>query len=198
MVMLTQDALHASKADPRIIVNFIRLPDADFNYTPNELWDSLTMAADVIDLFSVLNKYWDHFNYHLFEKLIKAPGIERLFSSLLKTLCDVLRKGMRHYIVEMEHFRKYTAVEVYCRAVVQRKVDVPEGFKELKCDLSNVITLHDIEMFRQEKAYEYRMSECLVFWKNIMLSSIIITLWIPAFTQTDVPQQPFASKSLVS
>lgn len=192
MVMLAHDALHASNADPRMIVNFIRLPDVDFNYIPNELWDPLTRAADVIGLFFELNNYWDHFNYQLFEKLINAPGFERLFSSLLRTLCDVLRNGMQHYVREMEHFRNRTAIEVYCKAVPQRRVEVPAGFRELKCELSDVKTLQDIEVFRREKAYKYRMSECLVFWKNIMKGSIIITLWIPAFTQMDMPQKSFA------
>ena len=198
MVTLTQDALYASNADPRKIVNFIRLPDPYFNYTPNELWDPLKKAADAIDVFYVLNMYWDHFNYHLLKRLIEAPGIERLFSSLLKPLCNVLRDGMKCYVADVEYYRKHTSIEVYCQVVPQRRQEVPKGFKELKHDLSNVKTLQDIEVFRREKADEYKLSECLVFWKNITLGSIIITLWIPAFTQIDRPQEPFATKALVS
>ena len=181
MVTDTQDALHESKVDPRRIVNILQLPDSKFTYTPREFFDSLKAAADVIDLFSTLAPYWNHLNYYLLEKFIMASGVERLFGDNLKAFRD-LKDRMKRYVEEIEHFRRRTAIKVYCEAIPPppSSEKPPKGFKKLvKKSKSNLKTLQDVELFRQEVAREYKLLDCLVFLKKLKIGSVIITLWIP-------------------
>ena len=179
MVTDTQDALDDSGANPRKIVNILLQHDAQFSYVPSEFFDSLNTAADILDLFAKLAVYWDHFNYYLLEKLILLPSTKRLFAENLKKVYDDLRQRITVYGEQMEYFRKHTSIEVYCKAIRHRAPkDVPANFKELikECNLN---TLQEVEEFRQEKAYEYRLCKFLVLWKEIKIGSVIITLWIP-------------------
>ena len=181
MVLDTQDALQDSGADPRRIVNIIRLPDARFSNTPNRaFFDSLRVAADILDLFAELGGYWDHFNYYLLEQLILTRPAERLFAKGFKQEYSNLRERMIQYKEDMDYFRRHTSVEVYSRAVIQPKQLIPEGFKEMIEKRDDLKTLHDVEQFRQEVAHEYRLFECLVFLKYMEPGSVIVTLWIPA------------------
>ena len=176
MVVDTQDALHDSGANPRRIVNIIRRTDAQFGNVPRKFFDSLNAAADVLDLFAKLDNYWDHFNYHLLERLILLPSTKRLFAEHLKNIYDELRDRMNVYIKEMEYFRKHTAVDVYFNAVIHPEPkSVPADFEERigKCDFK---TLQDVEEFRQRVAYEYNLRDFLVFLKKIQKASVIITL----------------------
>ena len=182
MVSDTQDALDESKAAPKKIINILRLSDEQFSYTPQEVFDSLRMAADVLDLFAELGEYWDHFNYHLLERLILRRPTERLFAKSLKRVYHNLRERMKQYNEDIDYFRRHTAVEVYCKAVRQPKPKkIPADFKELikECESEKLKTLHDVEEFRQEVAFEYKLSECLVFCKYLETGSVIVTLWIP-------------------
>ena len=180
MVRDTQKALHKSKAHPKEIVSVLLLADAEFQnrYEKSGFFDSLLVAADVLDLFIELNKHWDHFNYYLLQQLIAEPGIDELVADNFKATSHDLKSRMKRYAGEMAHFRRHTAVEIYCKAVIQPKQEVPEGFKQL-IEERDLKTLQDVEEFRREVAYQYKLFECLVFWKNIVLGSVIITLWIP-------------------
>ena len=191
MVTRAQDALDESKVDPRKIVNIIRRPDAQFSYVPREFFDSLNAAADVLDLFAKLDNYWDHFNYHLLERLILLPSTKRLFADNLKRIYDDLKQRMTLYREEMEYFRRHTSIETYCKAVRQPKPkNVPPEFEEMIKE-SDLKTLQDVEEFRQEVAYEYKLHECLIYWKKIKIGSVIVTLWIPKGAK------PFVSPSEV-
>ena len=195
--MDTQDALDASGANPRRIVSIIRKHDAQFSYVPREFFDSLNAAADVLDLFDKLDDYWDHFNYHLLERLILLPSTKRLFADNVKNIYDELRDRMNMYIEEMEYFRKHTAVDVYCNAVIHPEPkSVPADFEERieKCDFK---TLQDVEEFRQRVAYEYKLREFLVFLKKIEKGSVIITLWIPKCAKSFVVQPEVQTEVLV-
>lgn len=179
MVTDAQDALDDSRANPRRIVNILHRHDAHFTYVPHDFFDSLTAAADILDLFYKLDKYWDHFNYHLLERLILQPSTERLFAHNFKGVYHNLKDRMIAYKKEMEYFRKHTLIKVYLDAVPHPKPkDVPADFKEL-IKKREFETLQDVEEFRQEVAYEYKMCDFLVFMKKIEAGSVIITLWIP-------------------
>ena len=179
--MDTQDALDDSKASPKKVINILLLSDTEFSnrYEHGGFLDTLKAAADILDLFAVLNRYWDHFNYHLLEQLLTAPRIERLFAD--KSLCQELQEYMKRYVEEMVDFRKRTAIDVYCKAVNQPIVPVPDGFKRLvnKIERTEMKTLQHVEEFRQKVAYEYKLHQCLVFLENIGLGSVVITLWVP-------------------
>lgn len=187
MVTDTQDALDESKVDPRKVVNILRLKDAQFTPTPPKLFNALKAAADILDLFAELDDYWDHFNYYLLERLIMGSRTEKLFASGLKEVYHDLKKRMKQYLGEIEHFRTHTSIKVYCNAITQPKQDVPKDFfEEIKECKSNLKTLQHVEEFRLEIARDYKLCECLVFCKNLKIGSIIITLWIPIHAELPI------------
>ena len=181
MVIDTQDALKDSKTPPEKVINILLLPDPKFKnrYEHEGFLDTLNAAADILHLFRILNKYWDHFNYHLLEHFLAAPRIERLFVS--ETTCHKLKGWMKQYVEEMVDFRKRTALDVYYKAAEQPKVDVPDGFQKLVKTFksSEMKTLQHVEEFRRKVAYEYKLHQCLVFLESIELGSVVITLWVP-------------------
>ena len=181
MVVDTEGALEDSKTPPKKVIYMLLLPDAKFKnrYEHKGFLDTLNAAADILDLFAILNKYWDHFNYHLLEHFLAAPRIEKLFVN--EDTCHKLKRCMKQYVEEMVNFRKRTALDVYYKAAEQPIVDVPDGFQKLvkTFESSEMKTLQHVEEFRQRVAYEYKLHQCLVFLESIELGSVVITLWVP-------------------
>jgi ankyrin repeat protein len=190
MVLKTEKALHDSQVDPRRIVNIIRLQDANLSYVPEDFFENFEGVPDVTGLFSKFYKFWDPFNYFLFERLLLRRATKDLFASHLVNKYYELHEFMLQYKEHMKYFRKHTDVEVYCSSVIKHKLEdreIPKGFKELVEERSNLKTLEDVENFRQEVAYKYKLSECLVFLKKIKYGSVILTFWIPVSSSEGYP-----------
>ena len=190
LVIDTQDALEDSQAPPQKIVRLLLLPDPDFKNRDEhkDILDRLKKETKVDDLFCSLNDYWDHFNYHLLEKLLTPPGIKRLVADT--KIFDGLNDRMMHFIKDMEDFRTHTPLDVYCKVGVGRRVPVPEGFRLLvtKHQSSEMRTLQDVENFRQKIAFEYQLSKCLVFVENIRYGCVEITLSVPVDIADPLPE----------
>ena len=175
------EALEESNFTPKKVIYFLKMPDPFFK-TRNEhmdFLDTLNVAGDVLDLFISLNSYWDHFNYHLLERLIMAPHIEKKIED--KEEWQRLQAAMKQYVQDMDVFRRKTTLGVYYKVFDKQKKEVPEGFQKLitKHDWSKANTLQDVEDFRQRVAVKYQFHVCLVFLKNIAFGSVVLTWWIP-------------------
>ena len=175
------DALEQSKVTPKRVIFFLKMPDAYFK-TRNEhmeFLNTLNVAGDVLDLFIALNSYWDHFNYHLLERLIMAPRIEKLIKD--KEVWHQLQAAMKQYVQDLDGFRRRTTLGVYYKVFAKQQEKVPEGFQELvtKHEWSEANTLQDVEDFRQRVAVKYQLHICLVFFRNFVFSSVVITWWVP-------------------
>ena len=180
MVSKVSDALEEKAVTPKKVINFLKMPDP-FYKTRNEhmtFVKTLEKADDILDLFGALNEYWDHFNYHLLKQLIMAPGIKKCIN---KKKCRQLQRAMTEYVQDMDKFRPRATIGDYCRIFVKEEEGVPEGFKSLvsKHEWPKVVTLQDVENFRQKVARKYQLHECLVFFKNIGFGSVMFTWWIP-------------------
>ena len=183
MTIDTRVALQKSNTTPKEVIVLFTMPSAylETRDAHMEFLDTLNTAADILDLFIALNKYWDHFNYHLLEHLITATGIEVYID---REKCVHLQEAMEQYIKEMDVFRRQTTLGVYCKVFVKQKKEVPKNFRELvtKHDWSETNTLQDVEDFRQKVAQEYQLHKCLVFFKSILFCSVEIIWWIPIAT----------------
>jgi ankyrin repeat protein len=173
MVWEAQNALRHCEVQE--IINIIKLPDPTFSGPEPEFFDQFRVAANILDLFGRFGNFWDHFNYNILERLL-SPPIGRLCSDY--RVYDQIRHRMKQYVVDMEKFRRHTSVDDYCKVAKPQKKEVPYGFKELIRD-ADLKTLQDVEDFRSTVAREYKLHDCVVFWKNLRLGSVIITLWIP-------------------
>ena len=180
MTFDTRNALKKKNVPPEDVIFLLSMPDAYLETRDEHLpfLDTLNKAANVVDLFTTLNKYWDHFNYHLLERLIMAPRIEKLID---ENECVKLQKAMKKYIQDMDVFRRQATIGAYCKVFVKEKKEVPKDFKEVvtKHEWSEDNTLQDVEDFRQQVAKQYQLHVCLVFFKNILIGSVNITWWIP-------------------
>ena len=176
----TRVALERNNTSPKEVIVLLTMPSAYLEARDEhmEFLDTLKEAADILDLFIALNKYWDHFNYHLLEHLITAPGIKRYID---KEVCEQLQGNMEQYVEEMDEFRQRATLGIYCKVFVKQKKEVPKSFKELvtKHEWSEMNTLQDVEDFRQEVAQQYQLHICLVFFKNILFCSVEVIWWIP-------------------
>lgn len=180
----TLEELEKRGVNPKKVIFLLKMPNAYLQKRNEHMkfLDTLKKAADIFELFDTLNEYWDHFNYHLLERLIKAPRIEKYIDL---ERCSQLQKDMDQYIQEMCEFRQKATIGAYCKVFVKKKEDVPKDFQELvrnKDKWSEMNTLQDVENFRQDVAEEYQLHTCLVFFKHILLGSVIITWWIPIVT----------------
>ena len=191
----TRVALEKSNTSLKEVVVLLTMPIAYLETRDEhmEFLDTLKEAADILDLFIALNKYWDHFNYHSLEHLITVPGIERCIDG---GKCEQLQGDMEQYVDEMDEFRRQATLGVYCKVFVKQKKEVPKSFKKLvtRHKLSERNTLQDVENFRQEVARKYKLHECLVFFKNILFRSVEVIWWIPIVTPLpSVGSQPQGS-----
>lgn len=180
MVSKVSDALEKENVPPKKVVNFLKMPDPYYKTRKEHMTfvKTLEETADILTLLGALNEYWDHFNYHLLEQLIMAPGIKKCIG---KKKCCQLKRSMREYIQDMDEFRPRATIGDYCKEFVKEEEAVPEDFKKLvsKHVWPEVVTLQDVEDFRQKVAQDYQLQKCLVFFKNIRFGSVILTWWIP-------------------
>ena len=176
-------ALEERNVAPKRVTFFIKMPDPYYRtrIEHQPFLDTLNAAADLLDLFNRLSEYWDHFNYHLLERLIMAPRIE---THIDKSKCSLLQTNMNEYVQEMEDFRKHTTIGVYCEVCAMQEMEVPRGFmkKVTKHNWSEMNTLQDVEDFRCRVALEHHLHNCLVFFKRILFGSVKIIWWIPIET----------------
>lgn len=178
-----QDALEG--VNPKKIIIFLSQSDSSLTTQfEHENFLKDLKPEDVFDLFLRLARYWDHFNYHLLEKLVK--NIHR--TGISKDKSAELKGAMEQYVKEMAEFRQDTAVDVYCDAVIPQEVEVPNDFQEIitkhEIDVGNLRTLQDVENFRKKIAYMFKLNDCLVFIKKYAKGSIILTWWIPKSVKT--------------
>lgn len=185
MIAEASTALEKSGTTPERVIFFLSMPDAYFRIQKEhrKFLQTLNKAASIVQLFTALNEYWDHLNYHLLEQLIIAPGIENYIE---KVKCLELKETMEQYVQDIDIFRRKTTIGVYCKVIANQKEEVPEGFKKMvtkhkKWSKDN--TLQEVEDFRQIVAQEHKLHQCLVFFNNILFHSVEIIWWIPIEAQ---------------
>ena len=183
MSINTRLALENRDVTPKQVIFFLTRPTADLETQDEHLKfvDTLKEAADILDLFIALNEYWNHFNYHLLECLITAPGIDNYVG---KEKCVQLKEMMEQYTKDMGVFRQQATLGAYCKIFAKQKQEVPKNFKELVTEhkWTKMNTLQDVEDFRQEVARKYQLHQCLVFFRNILFCSVKVIWWIPIVT----------------
>lgn len=170
-----QKELEKKNVHPKRVICLFRLLPSVYH----EFLDTLSTAANITDLFNILSAYWDHFNYHLLERLIMAPGIEEYIDT---EKCCQLQRTMEQYVKEMDMFRQQTTLDKILH--FGKSEDVPNGFGRLKVTFNWSLTqtlLQEVENFRQYLAKEIQVLECLLFFKQVLWDPAPVTLiwWIP-------------------
>ena len=166
----TLEELEKNKTNPKKVVYFLTQPDAYFKMHKEHkaFLDKLSASTytDVVDLFITLNKYWDHLNYCLLEKLIMSSRINTHMDNKKKH--QDLQTKMKKYENDMDVFMRRTHIDTYCKVVVKHVDTVPKAFRELvtEAELLKMITVYNVEDFRLRLAPQYKLHQCLEFLKD--------------------------------
>jgi hypothetical protein len=136
----------------------------------------LKKAEDVIDIFMLLNTYWDHFNYMLLKVLVDLHGSEDL------------KQKMTSYVSDLQYFWRQTKVidfVNFCR-VNNYKIkpwpatQAPLNFSQLKCTIKKSVsecTLYDLESIRCQFSEGLHLHDFALVLFEIGESSVVIT-WL--------------------
>lgn len=137
---------------------------------------NLKNAEDVVDLFMLLNTYWDHFNYTLLKVIIDLHGSEDL------------QRRMKIYISDLHYFWQQTKVADfinYCQKNNYKlkkwsTTQAPLNFAEIKCVISKPVsecTLYEVESIRSQFSQGFHLQDFALVLFKIGESSLMI-VWI--------------------
>ena len=130
---------------------------------------ALYRAANISVLFGIMNPHWNYLNPSLLEHLVK------------KCCLKVMKQEIEDYKSDLQQFRKKTPLNLFCRTQRRKRRRPQEDFEKMvvEFDWPAIVTLEDVEQFRQEYASEYSLHECAMMIAQIRSGSYIITWFIP-------------------
>lgn len=126
-------------------------------------------ASNISEQFGHLNvKNWNYLSYQLLDYLIREFDLE-------------VKGEMEVYKEELKQFRLETPLKVFCKTQKKRHVVPPSEFEEVAAtfDWPDDVKLEDVEQFRQEYMYHYKLRECAMWLAAVRPGSFIITWFIP-------------------
>ena len=172
---LTREGLErrGESASLRVVVE--RLTDLSVDDQPDHIlflkenMHTMFKAADHHELFGTLNFYWDYLSYHLLHHLV-------IDFSVTEVLDD-----MHAYETDLSRFRSSTPLKLFAEAQKRRHIQLTDGFKKVAIHFnwSENATLEDVENFRSEFAFHYKLRECAMMLFKIYMASVHVTWLIP-------------------
>ena len=119
----------------------------------------LYRAANVFEMFGVMNCHWNYLDPSLFEHLVKE-------FNLVKTT-----KQMKAYKLKLKQFRMRTPLYLFCQTQKKKTLKLKPELKErvVVYTWSVNTTLEEIEQFRQECASEYSLHECSIIINGLLI-----------------------------
>ena len=135
---------------------------------------ALRQSDDHLEMFSLLNLYWNYLSYHLLEQLIEALNLE-------EPAFDSVAAEMAVYKKDLHHFMSQTSLVLFCEAETMTLEDPPPGFRKMvvKFDWPKTATLEDVEKFRRQYASSYDLQTCAIMLNSIRTGCFTVTWFIP-------------------
>ena len=169
----TRGVLQRRRVDVKLVVE--RLTELRASDMPNHkvflkenLYD-LFRADGIIELFGMMNTYWNYLSYQLLAHLIKEFGVEEV------------KEGMKKYKIDLRQFLEETPIKLFCEAQSQVWVHPPKGFQEMavKFSWTENTMLSKVEEFRQKYVCNYNLRECALLLIQITIGSFTVAWFIP-------------------
>ena len=125
-------------------------------------------------LFSLLNFYWNYLAYDLLDQLISKELIWR------DTMFEKVGRDMAKYSQDMEDFRKWTTLKLFCQVVQCKKIDPPPGFSTMVTEHNwpDTITLEDVEQFRKRFIETFNLQQCAMMMESARPGSFKVTWFV--------------------
>ena len=145
---------------------FTQYEDKDFL---KEEENRIDEAKNVVEIFKILEPYWNYVDYDFLEHIIEEFGTSEL------------QEEMEKYITELDQFEKETTVHDF-NSATQGKVIVPAHYRNLAVKLEKDpkrFTLHDVRQFKKSLLNESSLKEYAVLLEGVSCSSVEILLAFP-------------------
>ena len=136
---------------------------------------ALSQSESHMEMFSLLNLYWNYLSYHLLDQLIEALNLE-------ESAFDPITAEIAVYKSDIHEFMKQTTLQVYCQVEPPTlDDDPPPGFRKMvvKFEWPPTATLEDVEKFRQRYARCYDLQTCAMMLNSIGTGSFTATWFLP-------------------
>ena len=126
----------------------------------------LYRAANVFEVFGVMNFHWNYLDPSLFEHLVKE-------FNLVET-----EDHMEAYKSELKQFRMRTPLDLFCGTQKRKRSKLKPELREKVVGYRWPVntTLEDMEQFRQEWASEYSLQECSMIINGLLIVKRFISL----------------------
>ena len=135
---------------------------------------ALSQSDNHLEMFSLLNFYWNYLAYHLLEQLIEALNLE-------EPAFDPVSAEMTAYKDDIHKFMRQTTLVLFCQAETTTfDEDPPPGFRKMvvKFDWPRTATLEDVERFRRRYASSYDLQTCAMMLNSIGTGSFTVSWFI--------------------
>ena len=111
---------------------------------------NLYTAADHFELFGTMNFHWNYLDPSLLNSLVTELELVEV------------KPDMTTYQSDLQQFRMKTPLNLFCQTHRRKRVKLSPEFQEMVAEfmLPGVMTLEDVEQFRQEYASYYQLYEC--------------------------------------
>ena len=126
-------------------------------------------AADIDEIFEILNPYWNYVDYSFLEYLLKEFGTSEL------------RAEMQQYITQLEVFERKTSIKQFNSALLDKR-DIPDHFSEVivtKAKDPEQCSLYEVRQFRNEVVNQSSLHGYAMYLNKVSCSSVKITLAFP-------------------
>ena len=133
--------------------------------------EQLRTYKNVQGVLDCLGLDWDYLNPDIYAVLISDFSLHSL------------QEQLQEYQRELDQFLEETPVKQFSDVIGNRKQKrIPEEFKNLvvQHNWKSPVFLKDVELFRREVASQYKLRRCAVFITGLGISSVIVTLVVPA------------------
>ena len=130
----------------------------------------IAQASSAIEIITLLNSYWDCFNYGLLEHLVEKCGRNHT------------KRLMEQFVRDVNSFMENTKLADFMHIWKGRK-EVPPGFSELTVRQGldpNQTTLHQVDQFRKDFCQHYSLHQVVLIFKSVDSGSVTVVWLIPS------------------
>ena len=141
---------------------------------------SLRQCEDHLELFCLLNLYWNYLSPDLLDQLL-----EELIQK--ESSFEAIVKEMEKYKTDLQKFRQQTTLKLFCQADTSTEWDPPPEFRKIvvKHDWPDTVTLEDVEKFRRRYSQTYNLRKCAMMLHSIG-SGCFTVIWFVPVTVIDI------------
>ena len=130
----------------------------------------IAQASSVIEIITLLNLYWDCFNYGLLEHLVEKCGRNQT------------KELMKQFVRDMKAFMKETKLADFMR-IWRGREEVPPGFSKLIARHGldpKQTTLRQVDHFRKDFCQHYSLHQMVLIFRSVHPGSVAVVWLIPS------------------